>query len=442
MTEQQAAAPQAKQQKTKEPPEISEATKKAIKLCREANQLFDKDLPAAVERYREAIAADSEHIEGHFNLGIALRELERDDEAIAAFLSVTEKQELAPKAYNNLGLLHARNSRWDKAEEHFRMAIDQHFQDASAHFNLGMFLCRLGRFKEGFKECEWRWQTSDFNPIRCLQPRWTGQETEGTLLVHTEQGIGDTIQFMRFLPEIKKRCKKIILFCPENLHCLIDKSKGVDDLRSPGNLQLDEFQFYLPLMSAPYALGTELDTIPASVPYLFPVERELNLGECHVPQAKLRVGISWGGSVTHSNDKHRSCELEHFKPLLDIPEIAFYSLQKGPQTEDLGKLPDDHRTRVRDVADLQADMADAAAIVKQLDLVISVDTAVLHLAGALGEPAWGLLCAFADWRWLQDRDDSPWYPTLRLFRQQTLDDWPELMSRVAEALREEVAKRG
>ena len=442
MTDQQAATATEEAEKKKKK-EVSEETKRAIKLCQEGNELFTKqEFEAAIECYQKAIKEDPEYPEGYFNLGIALRDLERNEEAVKAFTAVTERQKLAPKAYNNLGLLHCRYRNWEQAEKFYRQAIDQHFQSALAHFNLGMLLCRLGRFKEGFRECEWRWQTPDFNPIRCLQPRWTGQEFDGTLLVHTEQGIGDTIQFMRFLPEIRRRCQRVILFCPENLHCLFDESKGVDDLRTPGNLQLGEFQFYLPLMSAPYALGTELETIPNEVPYLFPESRTVELGDCHVPDAKLKVGICWGGSVTHAYDHHRSCKLTDLAPLFNVPGVAFYSLQKGPQTEELAQLEGDHALRVRDTADLQKDMADAAAIVQQLDLVISVDTSIIHLAGALDKPGWCLLPVNGDWRWLEERDDSPWYPSLKLWRQTTLDNWGELMGRVADALKAEVAKRG
>ncbi|MEM8678181.1 MAG: glycosyltransferase [Planctomycetota bacterium] len=443
MTEQPAATPEAPDaaQKRKKR-ELTAETRQAIKLCREGNELYAEDIQAAAAKYREAVQVDPEYIEGFYNLGVALRDLEQNEEATKTFEHVIEMQDLAPKAFNNLALLQCRTQDWDGAEANYRKAIEQHFQYATAHFNLGMLLCRLGRYEEGFRECEWRWQTPEFTPVRCLQTRWTGNPFAGTLLVHTEQGIGDTIQFMRFLPEIRKRVGKMILFCPENLHCLFDESKAVDDLRDPGQLDLGDFQHYLPLMSAPFALGTTLDSIPNESPYLFPEQRTVDLGPSHVPDAKLKVGISWGGSPTHAYDKHRSCKLEALSPLLDVPGVAFYSLQMGPQVDQIQQLSPEHQAKIRDVADLQKDMADAAAIVKQLDLVISVDTAVIHLTGALACPGWALLAVNADWRWLEDREDTPWYPSLKLFRQRQLDDWGELVGRVKTALEAEVGKRG
>ena len=180
-------------------------------------------------------------------------------------------------------------------------------------------------------------------------------------------------------------------------------------------------------------MGTTLETLPCAVPYLSPTRRSVDLEPPPWTGPRLKVGLVWGGSPTHQNDRHRSCRLRDFAPLFDLPDIAYYSLQAGPQGNDLterGKWSG----KIVDLRDRLVDFADTAAVIEQLDLTISVDTSVLHLAAALGRPVWGLLSAKTDWRWMLDREDSPWYPTLRLFRQSRLDDWNEVISRVAAAL--------
>ena len=185
-------------------------------------------------------------------------------------------------------------------------------------------------------------------------------------------------------------------------------------------------------------LGTDLHSIPQQAPYLTPVARSLELPPAHDPAARLKVGIVWGGSPTHAHERYRSCGLRDWQPVLSLPQVAFYSLQTAPQREQLAHLESPYRERVQDLDDLQHDFSDTAALLRQLDLLITVDTAILHLAGGLALPVWGLLSRRADWRWFEDRDDSPWYPTLRLFRQQQLGQWSDVMTRVADALRAKV----
>ncbi len=180
-------------------------------------------------------------------------------------------------------------------------------------------------------------------------------------------------------------------------------------------------------------LGATVDSIPCRIPYLTPAPRSIDLGPPPVADPRLKVGIAWAGSPTHQNDRHRSCRLADFAPLLTLPDVAFYSLQVGPQAAEL-KEPGSWSGRLVDLGDQLADYACTAAAIGQLDLVIAVDTSVVHLAGALGRPAWAMISARSDWRWMLDREDTPWYPTLRIFRQSRLDDWSELFNRVADAL--------
>ena len=238
-------------------------------------------------------------------------------------------------AYNNLAILEERLELRGAAEAHYRKAIALKEQFPDAHFNLGMLLLRLGRFPEGFAECEWRWQTSRFTPFRVPHPLWDGGRLRGTLLVHSEQGAGDAMQFVRYLPMAAERCDRLLFFCPENLFPLFRSIPGVAELRGPGTIQVSEFHAYLPLMSLPHVLGTTLETVPARVPYLRPEPRSMDLGPPPIPNPRLKVGLAWAGSPTHLNDRHRSCSLRDLGPLFELPDVAFYSLQVGPRAAEV-----------------------------------------------------------------------------------------------------------
>jgi len=394
-----------------------------------------RDLVGARREFAAALAVQPNLSPARFNLGVICRELEENDEAQLLFEEVIAAGEILAESYNNLGILAVRREAFEIAETHFREAIRLLDQFPLAHFNLGTLLLRMGRTEEGWREYEWRWQTSTFTPIQCPQPQWNGERLDGGILLHTEQGIGDTLQFSRFIPLIRERCRRLIFVRPDHLDCMFPPELWADEVRSTGEIALDSFQVFLPLMSAPYALGIGLDEIPLRENYLTPARRQIDLGPPHVADAKLKVGIVWRGSPTHINDQFRSTSVENFSPLFGIAQIAFYSLQLGARSEDMNFLAQ-HAGVVRDLTALQSDLADTAAIVKQLDLVITVDTALLHLSAGMGLPTWGLISRRSDWRWLGNEvTDSVWYPSLRLFRQQRLNDWSELMRRVAKELR-------
>lgn len=308
-----------------------------------------------------------------------------------------------------------------------------------------MAYLKNGDFKRGWAECEWRWQTPKFTPFSCPQPQWQGQPMrDQTLLLYTEQGAGDAIQFVRYLPWVAQRCGQVKVVCPPSLLPLFAHLPGIDDLRTPGDIALEAFDAHLPLMSLPYLAQTTLETIPAIVPYL-----QADPSRCPLPPSgdRPRIGIVWGGSPTHGNDRHRSTPLQAWEAVLQLSNLAFYSLQKGDGRRPVSR---DHRAQalaqfpdtlpVHDLDPIIQDYGDTAAVIAQLDLVISVDTSVAHLAGAMAKPCWTLLSYSADWRWLRDRNDSPWYPTMRLFWQTQPGDWAGVLSRVAAALREASAR--
>ena len=292
---------------------------------------------------------------------------------------------------------------------------------------------RLGRWEEGWPEFECR----DWLRRRSFrQPRWDGTSLAGrTILLHTEQGMGDTFQFVRFAELVKSQAKKVLLECPPSLVPLLKSCRGIDQVIARGT-PLPPFDVYASLLSLPALLKTTLATLPAEVPYLFadPELVELCGGVLSRIRA-FRIGIAWQGSPTHLGDRFRSVPLVEFGALGAIEGAQLVSLQKE-NNEQLANVAD--RFVVLDLGrqldgGTGAFMGTAAAM-KHLDLVVTCDTAVAHLAGALGMPAWVLLPYSADWRWLLDRDDSPWYPTLRLFRQKKRGDWAEVFHRVSQEI--------
>ncbi|MFK8113421.1 MAG: tetratricopeptide repeat protein [Rubripirellula sp.] len=398
-----------------------------------AAKFAQQDFQGARIAFESALGVQPNLTPAKFNLAVMHRELEENQEAEKLFREVIESGEILPESYNNLGILDVRAENYEQGVANFREAIRLHHDFPLAHFNLGTLLLRMEQWDEGWREYEWRWQTPTFVPVECPQPIWDGQPLDGTLLLHTEQGIGDVFQFARFLPLIRQRCKKVIFLRPEPLACMFDEADWADEIRSPGEIRLDSFDALLPLMSAPRVLQSHPRELPIARGYLTPAQRTLDLGAVSAPTSNRKVGITWAGSPTHVNDSFRSTALETFQPLFEVPDVTFYSLQIGPKADELSRLPSE--APIIDLRDQQRDFADTAAIVRELDLVITVDTSLLHLCGGMDLPAWGLLSRRSDWRWLETgRCESDWYPSVRLFRQARLNDWSELMSRVSQEL--------
>jgi hypothetical protein len=300
-----------------------------------------------------------------------------------------------------------------------------------------MTLLQLGEYRRGFAEYEWRWQTGQFTPFQCPHPKWAGQPIpDKTLLIHTEQGAGDAIQFARFLPLAAQRCRKLMLVCRADLLPMFAAMPGIAEVREAGQIQVNEFDAYAPLLSLPHVLGVTLESIPAAMPYIDVAAIRRRKDPSTLPvlksSSRFKVGMVWAGSPTHRNDRQRSCALREFLPVLQTPGIDFYSVQKGERGEELAQLPP--AVQVQDLAPYLHDFGDLAVILDQLDLVITVDTAVAHMAGALGKPVWVVLSYVPDWRWGLEGESTPWYPTMRLFRQARAGDWAEVMERVAHAL--------
>ena len=386
-----------------------------------------KQVQPAIDCYLKAIALQPASATYYSHLGNALRLQGRFTEAETCLRTALNLRPEFPEAHANLGFLFAEQGRFAEAEGHYRQAIQQRPNYAMAHVCLGQILLRRGDFARGWAEQEWRWKWPEFpSPKRNFgQPHWRGEPVaNGSLLLHAEQGFGDTIQFLRYVPLVKKQLPgvTILLEVHPELKRLAATVPGVARLLSRGD-PLPAFDWHCPLMSLPLAFATTAATIPATIPYLFPP------GALQPASGDrgLRVGLVWAGSPGNCVDGRRSMTLAALGALWKVPGVSFYSLQrgKGDQVEGQpfdGMLPQD------------GDFAITADIMAKLDLVIAVDTAVAHLAGALGRPLWLILPKIADWRWLVDRDDSPWYSTARLFRQETDGDWKLVVERIAEEL--------
>jgi lipoprotein NlpI len=389
----------------------------------------------ALARYDQAIALDPAYDEAFYNRGVALHGMERHEAAIASYDQAIALRPDYTEALRNRGMALQALDRHGEALTDFDRAIALRPDHASAHFSKSVCLLQSGDLPRGWQEYEWRWRTPEMTIAwrHFTEPLWLGAEPIAgkTILLHAEQGLGDTLQFCRFVPPVAARGAKVILEVQQPLARLLADLPGAAQTVTHGE-DLPPFDLHCPLMSLPLALGTTLQTIPSS-PYLA-ADPALVAGwrQRLAALRELRVGVVWAGAPGKGKDFRRSLTTGHLAPLADVSGVAFVSLQKGSAAaEARGSrlLLHDHTSELHD-------FADTAALVGALDLVISVDTSVAHLAGALGRPLWLLTRFEADWRWMRGCEDSPWYPTARLFRQSAPGDWDGVVARVVEALRE------
>jgi len=398
--------------------------------------LRDKgQLDEAIAAYRQAIALNPNSPEAHSHLGNALKDKGQLDEAIAACRQAIALGPNYAGAHCNLGSALQGKGQLDEAIASYRQAIALNPNLPKAHHNLSLSLLARGDFQTGWDEFEWRWKCKDFPPPRNFaQPQWDGCLLEGrTLLLHTEQGHGDALQFIRYLPLVAERGGKIVIECYAELQRLFQTNTGRCQIVVRGQ-PLPVFDFHCPLLSLPRVFGTSLANIPKDVPYLHADAEDAGRWQQRLADHSplVKVGLGWAGRPTHTNDRNRSMKLARLAPLGQAPGARFFSLQKGAAAAEAQTPPPG--MELVDWTEELKDFADTAALISNLDLVIAVDTAVVHLAGAMGKPVWTLLPFNSDWRWLLERQDSPWYPTMRLFRQPRIGDWDTVITRVVEAL--------
>lgn len=402
---------------------------------------LDRRNPAEAEaHFRQALAVDASHAAGWTYLGVAL-DRQGDGEAARP----VHERAVAIEAGSGEAYLGLAASLRDEARfaDAMTLLASRSRRSPDANVLYSHLLLGQGRYSEGWRLHEYRWMTDHFLERRrhSDKPAWDGQDLQGrTVLLRAEQGMGDTLQFARYAMLVKRLGARVWLAVPRELSLVATRVHGVDGVCALGS---DEdavpFDYHVPLMSLPRIFGTEVATIPASVPYL---DRDTSRDTSWAARfardgPALKVGVAFAGNPQNLEDRFRSMSLHHLAPLGSLVGVRFYSLQKGARERDARTPP--MGLDIVDLAPEIEDFADTAAVIANLDLVISVCTSVAHLAGALGTPLWVLLHRAADWRWLVDRTDSPWYPTARLFRQRTRGDWPGVVADVRAALAHVVA---
>ncbi len=389
----------------------------------------------AAESYRAALSYQPNHSLAAYNLGNVLRSADRLDEAVAAYRQALTIDPQHVESLHNLANTYKDKGAVTEAIASFRRTLELKPGLPEAHYNLGLCLLLAGELPEGFKEYEWRWQVADFtSPKRNFTPpQWKGESLKGkTILLHAEQGFGDTLQFVRYVPMVAARGGRVVLEAQPALMRVLAGLKGVSQFVAAGDA-LPTFDVHCPLVSLPSVFGTDLPSIPAGIPYLgIDIELAKAWSKRLGPRKGLRVGVVWAGNPKHTNDRRRSVQPDSFKPLGAVPGIEWYSLQVGPASADVGKAPP--RLNLIDLSPHLTDFAETTAALANLDLLISVDTAPVHLAGALGKPTWVLLPFVPDWRWMRERTDSPWYPSIRLFRQPEIGGWDPVLMRLTKVL--------
>ncbi|HEY9078851.1 tetratricopeptide repeat protein [Magnetovibrio sp.] len=424
---------------------------------------------AAEMLLREAVRIAPSSEQSWTNLGLVLRLGAKVDEAFVAYEQVLRLNPASVKALNNLAVLHRWQGNLEEAEDLCRGVLKHHpdtvevlnnlgdilqaqgrVDEARAafervltidpahpegHHNLAVLMLLCGEFKTGWQHYEWRWLAKEFPSERrnFPQPLWMGEALDGkTILLYVEQGLGDALQFVRYAPLVHARGGRVIVECPKSLKRLFETVAGIERVIARGE-DLPPFEVQCPFLSLPGLLSPEADLIPAEVPYLGVADDEAAAWRTRLHDSTgLKVGLVWAGSPHHTNDRERSIALQTLSPLSDVKGCTFVNLQIGPSAEQLQQAS----WPIIDLTYDIKDYADTAALVSQLDLVITVDTSVAHVAGALAKPVWVLLPHAPDWRWQIERTDSPWYPTMTLYRQPKRRDWISVLERVERDLRQ------
>jgi tetratricopeptide (TPR) repeat protein len=397
-----------------------------------ANALHEKgQLDLAVASSARALSVRPDYIEAHNNLGNFLKDTGDFEQAIAAYKNAIALKPGYAEAHSNLGTVLQSMGRFAEAIDAFRRSIELQPDFAKGHLNLAIVLLLQGELANAWPEYEWRWKCVEGASF--AQPLWEGEALAGrTILLHPEQGFGDTIHFARYVPRVAARGGRVVLECQPELRRLLERLPGVWRVVPRGEPR-PAFDVHCPLLSLPRVFGTTLESIPAETAYLSADPELVQTWRQRLTEARgLKVGLAWAGSAGHLNDKNRSIPLARLSRLREIEGVRFYSLQKGPAAAQATAGPP-----LLPIIDFDAQLTDfgeTAALIANLDVVISVDTAVAHLAAAMGKPVWLLLPFVPDWRWLLVGEASPWYPTMRLFRQQAIGAWDEVIERVAKAL--------
>jgi tetratricopeptide (TPR) repeat protein len=401
--------------------------------CNFGRALIEQDRgDEAIAVLGNALRLEPAFAEAHHNLGTAFLETGAFAEAVASFAQAVQLRPALVPAWRGLGRARLALGDSTGAIAAFERALAIAPGDAETRGGLGLALLTAGEMPRGWHEYEWRWQAPSYRAMRDLPaPLWDGRPVDGALFLHAEQGFGDTIQFVRFASQIAARGQEVIVECQPELTRLI---RGIAGIRvtAPGDT-LPPMAAHCPLLSIPSRLSVALDTIPARVPYLYPANADVERWKTRLAAlpGRVRVGLAWAGNPKRRADRTRSLDLVQLAELLDQKDVCWVSLQVGSAADQAAEFAG----RLHDFSSSLQDFAETAALIANLDLVIAADTAVAHLAGAMGKPTWLLLAMGDVWRWMLHRTDSPWYPTLRLFRQTTPLVWEPAIADLTQALR-------
>ncbi|MFZ1014419.1 MAG: tetratricopeptide repeat-containing glycosyltransferase family protein [Terracidiphilus sp.] len=385
----------------------------------------------ALAVFRDVLHLDREHLLARFRVGNVLQLQNRLDEAIAEYQHILEMKPDAHDAQFNIANVLRLQGKLTEARVHYERALAMDPGNVDTLWNLGLLDLLEGNYAAGWPNYEMRHRRPTHGLRAFPEPQWKGEPLQGKrILLHAEQGLGDTLQFLRYVSRVIAAGGQTILDVPGTIQRLATAIPGVAEVVATGET-IPPFDVQCPLMSLPLAFQTSLDSIPGAVPYLsIPEDAKRAAIRRPWPAQGLRVGLVWGATPRFFEDSDRSIPLAFFEPVLATQGAHFFSLQMGPSADQLDKL----QAPLTDLREAIGDFADTAALVAHLDLVITVDTSVAHVAGGLGKPTWVLLPFSPDWRWLIDREDSPWYPTARLFRQPRPRDWESVMKRVRSEL--------
>lgn len=365
------------------------------------------------------------------NLAIVLRKMGRLEEAAALLRTILKDNPSHPELRYNLGNALRDMGEIDEAMEQYHLVLDSNPAHVEAHVHLGFCYLAKGNFKRGWREYEHRWKAPAFQAGRLDTPRWKGEQVDGTILLLCEQGLGDSVQFIRYAAEVAARCTKAVAYAPSSLTRLLASTPGVSDVVD-WNHHVPDHDVHIPLMSLPYVFKTELDTIPAPIPYVNASTEDI-AAWAHVLKdlPGPKIGIVWQGNPGNVRDHLRSISTDDMLALVRDNTAASFVCMSKERPTDIEDWPDN----LYHFGERLTDVADTAALVENLDLVISIDTLLCHLAGALGKEEWILLGPSAEWRFLRERNDSPWYPGARLIRRDEHEDWPAFMERVSHDLK-------
>jgi tetratricopeptide (TPR) repeat protein len=408
-------------------------------LYNRGNALLDlKRHEEALQSYDRALKINPDYAEALYNRGSALRDLERHEEALESYDRALKIKPDYAEALCNRGNALLDLGRHEEALQSYERALEIEPDYAEVHLNRALVWLLLGDFQRGWPEHEWRWQRAGFSLPQLSKPRWSGEPLNGrTILLSWEQGLGDTLQFVRYARLLQRQGARVIVSCQKPLVRLLQRCEGIDQLVAQGE-PLPDFDFWTPLLSIPYVLRTDRESIPGECGYLSADPALVARWKIRLANFPgFRIAIAWQGNPGHQADRQRSIPLKFFAQLAQVPGVRLISLQTGPGVGQLADIAGSFEIiQFEDLDTTSGPFMDTAAIMRNVDLSISCDTSLAHLAGALGVPVWLAQAFSADWRWLLDRDDSPWYPSLRSFRQQSLGDWDEVFLRMARTLRE------